>query len=236
MKYNWIHKISIMALFILMLNNFTIAQCRDNMVDCKGHCGNFEDNNKDGYCDFSILSIIQKIEDKKLEDSQFEPNKYVVIKPVTTLQKVVSKRKTLAKINKDTIVTKNMELSIAPTAPIVSTKNTVKKKPIAKSPYHLWSIVIPLLTVAIVMKVMLAKQIIRNITYTRIWNVFLLISFLITSIIGILLVVKINYDIQLPHLKYYFIFHVDFGIAMSIISIIHVLWHWKYYYNIIKSK
>lgn len=236
MKYNWIYKISLTALFILLLNNFTIAQCRDNMVDCKGHCGNFEDNNKDGFCDFSILSIIKKIEDKKLEDSVIEPNKYVEVKTLPTLPKVVSKRKILPKVNNDTIVTPKVELSISPPAPIVSTLNSEKKKASAKSPYHLWSIVIPLLTLAIVMKFMLVKQIIRNITYTRIWNVFLLFSFMITSIIGILLVVKINYDIQLPHLKYYFIFHVDFGIAMSIISIIHVLWHWKYYYNIIKSK
>ncbi len=72
------------------------------------------------------------------------------------------------------------------------------------------------------------------ITHRKIWNLMLLITFLVSAILGIFLVIQINYGIifRLPFNMLYW--HVEAGIAMTIISIFHIIWHWKYYLTILK--
>jgi hypothetical protein len=67
------------------------------------------------------------------------------------------------------------------------------------------------------------------VTHRRIWNVFLLLSFVFVGSLGLLLVIRINYG--LAPLQHFFVlfWHVEAGIAMAVISIFHVLWHWRYY-------
>ncbi|NCC70126.1 hypothetical protein EOM09_00910 [bacterium] len=75
---------------------------------------------------------------------------------------------------------------------------------------------------------------IKLITHKRIWNVLLLITFLISGISGLILAFGINYGITIPYIKLIKP-HVNFGIAMSIISIIHIFWHLNYYKIIFKK-
>lgn len=72
--------------------------------------------------------------------------------------------------------------------------------------------------------------------HRQIWNVVLLISFLISAILGILLVIRISYGyaINLPFNILYW--HVELGIVMIIISIAHIIWHLPYYKTILKKK
>jgi len=72
--------------------------------------------------------------------------------------------------------------------------------------------------------------------HRKIWNVLLLITFLISGIFGILLVLRINYGIEIPLYSDLLFWHVEFGIAMTIISIFHITWHWKYFRNMIPKK
>jgi hypothetical protein len=69
----------------------------------------------------------------------------------------------------------------------------------------------------------------------RFWNFILLITFLISGILGLILAVsidqKINFGWYLPFLK----LHVKFGIAMSLVSIFHLFWHLPYYKTIYKK-
>lgn len=78
------------------------------------------------------------------------------------------------------------------------------------------------------------KKIIKLITHKRIWNILLLITFLISGISGLILAFGINYGITIPYLKLIKP-HVNIGIAMSIISIIHIFWHLNYYKIIFKK-
>lgn len=69
----------------------------------------------------------------------------------------------------------------------------------------------------------------------RIWNVILLITFLVSGILGLILAFtldqKINFAWYLPFLR----LHVKFGIAMSIVSIFHLIWHLPYFNSIFKQ-
>jgi spermidine synthase len=70
---------------------------------------------------------------------------------------------------------------------------------------------------------------IRLISHRRIWNTLLLITFLVTGLLGIFMVIQINYRIEIPWIKKAVKWHVDFGIAMTGIVILHLVWHLRYY-------
>lgn len=68
-------------------------------------------------------------------------------------------------------------------------------------------------------------------THRKVWNVVLLITFLMSGVLGFFLVVQLNYHIAMSWIHSFMELHVLFGIAMAIVSVIHVLWHLKYYVN-----
>ena len=68
----------------------------------------------------------------------------------------------------------------------------------------------------------------------KFWNVVLLITFVTTAILGIVLTVQVNYKLEIPYIKEILVWHVNFGIAMSIIAVIHLIWHLNYYYSLFK--
>lgn len=72
--------------------------------------------------------------------------------------------------------------------------------------------------------------------HRRIWNTVLLISFLTTAVLGIILVLRVNYGIFLetPFTQLYW--HVETGIVMAVVSVFHLLWHWRYYVCMFNSK
>jgi spermidine synthase len=54
--------------------------------------------------------------------------------------------------------------------------------------------------------------------------------------LGLILAYQINSKIELPNIKQIIKWHVNFGISMSIIGLIHFLWHWNYYKNIFSKE
>jgi spermidine synthase len=76
---------------------------------------------------------------------------------------------------------------------------------------------------------------IRLITHRRLWNTLLLVTFLITAMLGILLVIQINYKLEISWIKKVLKWHVDFGIAMTFIALIHFGRHLRYYQEILTS-
>ena len=72
--------------------------------------------------------------------------------------------------------------------------------------------------------------------HRKFWNIILLITFLITGLIGLVMVVKINYKLVIPLFDDLVKYHVDFGIGMVIIGLIHFWWHLSYYLHIFKSE
>jgi len=99
---------------------------------------------------------------------------------------------------------------------------------------------IPILVVVIIMYILtillVKSQKISLFQQRRFWNLILLITFLVSGILGLILAFsldqKITFGWYLPFLQ----LHVQFGIVMSIVSIFHLFWHLPYYSSILKNK
>lgn len=72
--------------------------------------------------------------------------------------------------------------------------------------------------------------------HRKIWNIILLITFLVSGIFGLMLAISISLGIRLDFYATLLFWHVEFGIAMAIISIFHIGWHWTYYKKILAKK
>jgi len=79
-------------------------------------------------------------------------------------------------------------------------------------------------------------KVFRKFVHRRIWNVLLLLTFFVTAVLGIILVVQINYNLSTAMVRDYLYWHVQFGISMAVISIIHIVWHWKYFFSLFSKK
>ncbi|MFY9153916.1 MAG: hypothetical protein WAO52_17985 [Prolixibacteraceae bacterium] len=77
---------------------------------------------------------------------------------------------------------------------------------------------------------------ISKINHRKLWNVLLLIAFLTTGLIGLLMVVKINYKLVIPVYDQLVGFHVAFGIGMAVIGFFHLWWHLSYYLKLFSNE
>ncbi|MCX6236226.1 MAG: hypothetical protein NTY07_01500 [Bacteroidia bacterium] len=72
--------------------------------------------------------------------------------------------------------------------------------------------------------------------HRKFWNVLLLIAFLTTGLIGLLMVIKINYKLVIPFYDELVGYHVGFGIGMAVIGFFHFWWHLNYYLQLLKAE
>jgi hypothetical protein len=79
-----------------------------------------------------------------------------------------------------------------------------------------------------------AKKVFKTLTHRKIWNLILLISALVSILLGLILTLNIDFNtgISLPFNMIFW--HVEAGIAMSVVAIFHVVWHWRYFVKILK--
>ncbi|MDA3836389.1 MAG: DUF4405 domain-containing protein [Nanoarchaeota archaeon] len=80
------------------------------------------------------------------------------------------------------------------------------------------------------------RKVISLRNHRKIWNILLLLTFLISAILGILLVIKIEYGWAIPLPFNILTWHVYAGIPFASISIFHTLWHWPYLKRMFKFK
>ena len=71
--------------------------------------------------------------------------------------------------------------------------------------------------------------------HRKFWNVLLLIVFLTTGIIGLLMVVKINYKLEMTFYDELVSYHVGFGVGMAVIGFFHLWYHLSYYLHLFKT-
>jgi hypothetical protein len=79
------------------------------------------------------------------------------------------------------------------------------------------------------------ENIIKRIHHRKIWNLLLLLTFLVSCLFGLFLVIQINYHIAMSVYGTLLYWHVEIGIAMTLIAIIHILWHFTYFKNMLKK-
>jgi len=70
----------------------------------------------------------------------------------------------------------------------------------------------------------------------QVWNVILLISFLISGISGLILAFTIDQKITLGGYLPMLRLHVKFGIVMVWVAIFHAFWHLWYFKGLFKKK
>ena len=75
---------------------------------------------------------------------------------------------------------------------------------------------------------------VSKVNHRKFWNVLLLIAFLTTGLIGLLMVVKINYKLVIPIYDQLVGYHVGFGIGMAMIGFFHFWWNLQYYLKLFK--
>ena len=117
---------------------------------------------------------------------------------------------------------------------ITETPAVIESK--TKATYDLLVIFLALSILYAVSYILSKKKIIRVASHRKIWNILLLVSFLISGSLGILLVIRINYGIAIPLPFNVLYWHVEFSIAMFLISLFHTLWHGAYLKKLFKFK
>jgi membrane-associated HD superfamily phosphohydrolase len=113
------------------------------------------------------------------------------------------------------------------------TINPIQEKALQNKTYNFFEILIALTILYIITFYLSRTKKIKLITHRKIWNVLLLISFLGTGISGIILVIKMQYGVIANIPTNMLFIHVETGIAMALISIFHIAWHWKYFKRMI---
>ncbi len=81
---------------------------------------------------------------------------------------------------------------------------------------------------------MVRNGFLTKVVHRRFWNLILLITFLVTAVLGLLLAIQINYKLEWSWVRAMLKWHVDFGIAMTMVGVFHLLWHLSYYLNLFK--
>jgi len=71
-------------------------------------------------------------------------------------------------------------------------------------------------------------------THRRIWNLFLLLSFLVTGILGIFMAFVISFGLDISYPYAILKIHVGFGIVWFIIATFHFFWHLSYFRKTMK--
>jgi hypothetical protein len=79
-----------------------------------------------------------------------------------------------------------------------------------------------------------ARGAVRLAVHRKIWNVILLITFFVSAVLGLILVLEIDYntDIALPFSTLFW--HVEAGIVMGAVAALHIGWHWRYFQKMLK--
>lgn len=235
-----------LVLYVILFTFSAYSQqqgCPFGIVNCQRPCGRFTDNNKDGNCDFdsyyfkkdTIVDTVKINNSIKVEIVEPEPKKEE--EPKSTKKKV-EKQVVSVKIEPEKQIVEEVVTPKIDTE-IIDIPNTVQvenKPTITKPRYNIillssLSIGFYILTFALYKFKVISKK-----NHRRIWNVLLLITFLVTGLIGLFLVIQINYLLFPEHYFTFLKWHVDFGIAMALISFFHVSWHLKYYKNIFYKK
>ncbi len=102
--------------------------------------------------------------------------------------------------------------------------------------YHFLPISLFLIILYTTSHILSKKKIIRVVNHRKIWNILLLITFLISGILGVLLVIEINFTVTIPLGFNMLFWHVESGIAMFVITLFHIYWHRTYFKNIFKYR
>jgi hypothetical protein len=217
-----------LAFGMLFLMPFTLqAQCPfGEKVNCTGECGRFFDENGDSFCDNGLVQKEETI--AETTTTQVEE-----VKPKQEVKKTEPKPIVQQEIKVEEPITATLTTT-EQIAPIKTEIQPEKKK--TKKPYNIILITSIVLLAYLLTFILVKAGKLKKLSHRKIWNVILLVTFLVSCLLGFLLALQINYGFCMDWFRSFLKWHVEFGIAMTLIAVIHIVWHYKYYTTMISKK
>jgi uncharacterized membrane protein len=93
--------------------------------------------------------------------------------------------------------------------------------------YYLLPISLTFLILYLFSYLLLKKGYLKRSRHVQIWNILILITFLVSVGVGMILIGLVEYGLALPISKDLLYWHVQVAIAMFMISIFHIHVYWK---------
>ncbi|MBP3253462.1 MAG: hypothetical protein J6M30_03020 [Bacteroidales bacterium] len=209
------------------------------VTDCTGQCGLFVDENGDGICDNAVLSKPAK--QAKQEDKP-QPQQ-----TVTTKQNTENANQSTVQAKKQDVYTEKTAIDLPEPNETVTqatqtvtqteqtaTQETAEPKPQREFPYHFWQVLIATLALYFCSAALVKAKKIKKVNHRRVWNVVLALTCLVSCLIGLYVVLAKMYGWNMNYMTLMQL-HVDFGVSMTVVAIIHALWHMNYWKNLFKS-
>ncbi len=117
-----------------------------------------------------------------------------------------------------------------------TTEATVAKTVAPVKQYNFYPIFFGLLFAYIASFLLSRFKVISYTLHKEIWNWLLLGFFLVSAVLGSLLVLRISNGVVVPMPFNMLYWHVEAGLALTAISIFHIIWHWRYFVIVFKKK
>lgn len=217
-------------------------------IDCPGRCGRFIDQNGDGFCDRGRLSSPAPATEAPAETdaSKAEVATTINTKSTKSTKSTEDAKNTKSKTDQtekeklQEVATENIETIPESSTEAVTEEGLAAEEPAdstpQKKPYDL--ILISALTIGLyaLTFILVKANVLKKTTHRKIWNSILLITALVSCLLGFFLVFQINYGWKMEwfwKVKYY---HVEFGIAMTIVALFHIFWHMNYWKSLFKKR
>lgn len=218
----------LLIFFLTPTAAFAWDDCPHGVTVCEypGDCGRYVDTNDDGICDRSqsepgsadTNGILREIE----EDNQIGSG---VSASVLSAPNSANPVYSPANLEEASLVNEDERIDINQ-QPVTSGQKQV---------YHLIPIIVALTLLYLLSHILSRKRVISVAAHRKIWNIILLVTFLISMILGLFLIIRINFGLEVPLPFSTLFWHVEIGIAMGAISIFHIVWHWKYFLKMLRT-
>lgn len=233
----------VLSMFCFVLCSLALeAQCPfGGKVNCHGECGRFTDENGDGLCDFGKIEKTTpevKKDSTKTADTSERKTKAERAKTDVQTSNPKTPAQTIHSIAKEQDLESEEEqaeeIALAETETVSQTAEIAAPSVLPK-PYRVKSITLICLLAYLLTYLLVRFKKIQKLTHRRIWNSVLLVTFLVSCLLGFFLAIQLNYHLAMGVFSDILKLHVEFGLAMTIIGVIHVIWHLKYYLHIFKK-
>jgi hypothetical protein len=208
--------------------------CVRNRVNCPypGACNSYIDTNKDRICDRS--------QSAPLATTSATPVKTTPASTATASTTTTSANTAGTSVTVTTTPTPTLAAATSPTtqaAQEIATTGEVAENISGRNRSYYF---IPILAVIgllyVTTWVLAARKIVKNVIHRRIWNIVLLVAMAISAILGILLILSIDFNINVTLPFNMLFWHVEAGIALGIVGLFHILWHRRYFVKIFQHE
>ena len=193
--------------------------CQRGKVNCAypGDCHSYLDTNNDAICDRS------------------QSNPQSNLDSATTASSTYLDSSTDTAVEGGTGSTTNTDQgTLIDTATSAGTGNATSINN-NKHSYHF----IPILAATVVLYgltwILSVRKIITSKLHRKLWNVILLCSTAVSALLGLFLILSIDFDINISLPFSMLFWHVEVGIVSGIVALFHIIWHWRYFITILKA-